>query len=52
MYMDALQGRLMFIGMAILLALSCIKLGGITEAHMALTNMSSLIPDSLGLSRL
>ncbi|AKB85062.1 sodium:solute symporter [Methanococcoides methylutens] len=47
MYTDALQGGLMFIGMAILLALTYIKLGGITEAHLALTNMVTLVPDSL-----
>ncbi|WP_440952070.1 sodium:solute symporter family protein [Methanococcoides sp. FTZ1] len=47
MYTDALQGGLMFIGMAILLVLTYIKLGGITEAHLALTNMASLVPDSL-----
>ena len=47
MYTDALQGALMFIGMGILMILTYVKLGGITEAHMALTNMAHLVPESL-----
>ncbi|MBP1910266.1 sodium:solute symporter family protein [Methanolobus bombayensis] len=47
MYTDALQGTLMFIGMAILLVFTYIKLGGVTAAHSALTSMSDLVPDSL-----
>ncbi len=47
MYTDALQGTLMFIGMAILLIFTYIKLGGVTAAHSALTSMSDLVPESL-----
>ncbi|APH39652.1 sodium:solute symporter [Methanohalophilus halophilus] len=47
MYTDALQGAFMFIGMLVLLALTYVKLGGITEAHQALTAMTPLVPDSL-----
>ena len=44
MYTDALQGTLMFIGMAILLIYTYTKLGGIVEAHQALTDMAYLAP--------
>ncbi|MDK2826232.1 solute:Na+ symporter, SSS family [Methanolobus vulcani] len=47
MYTDALQGVLMFVGMAILLVFTYSKLGGVTEAHQALTNMAYLVPDNL-----
>ncbi len=47
MYTDAFQGILMFVGMAILLILTYTKLGGITEAHQALTNMAYLVPEAL-----
>ncbi|WP_094226535.1 sodium:solute symporter family protein [Methanolobus psychrotolerans] len=47
MYTDALQGVLMFIGMGILLVLTYSKLGGVIEAHQALTNMAYLVPDNL-----
>ncbi|WP_319507305.1 sodium:solute symporter family protein [uncultured Methanolobus sp.] len=47
MYTDALQGVLMFIGMGILLVLTYTKLGGVVEAHQALTNMAYLVPDNL-----
>ena len=47
LYTDAFQGGIMFLGMAFLLILTYIKLGGITEAHTALTNMAPLVPDSL-----
>ncbi len=46
MYTDALQGILMFAGMGILLVLTYVKLGGITEAHQALTNMAHLVPEN------
>ncbi|WP_407282093.1 sodium:solute symporter family protein [Methanolobus sp. WCC1] len=46
MYTDALQGALMFVGMAILLIITYSKLGGVTEAHQALTNMAYLVPDN------
>ncbi|MFP3937807.1 MAG: sodium:solute symporter [Phycisphaerae bacterium] len=38
MYTDALQGSLMFLGMIILLIWTYSMLGGITEAHQALTD--------------
>ena len=47
MYTDALQGALMFAGMAFLLVLTYIKLGGVTAAHTALTAMNDLVPESL-----
>ncbi len=47
MYTDALQGGLMIVGMTILLVLTYAKLGGIVEAHQALTNMASLVPEGL-----
>ena len=47
LYTDAFQGGIMFLGMAFLLVLTYIKLGGVTEAHIALTNMAPLVPDSL-----
>ena len=47
MYTDALQGVIMFIGMIFLLVATYIKLGGVTAAHEALTNMSSLVPEKL-----
>ena len=47
LYTDAFQGAIMFLGMAFLLVLTYIKLGGVVEAHTALTNMSALVPGSL-----
>ncbi|MEA1984965.1 MAG: sodium:solute symporter family protein [Euryarchaeota archaeon] len=47
MYTDALQGAFMFIGMFVLMLFTYIKLGGITEAHQALTSMAPLVPDAL-----
>jgi Na+/proline symporter len=47
LYTDAFQGGIMFLGMAFLLVLTYIKLGGVVEAHTALTNMASLVPESL-----
>ncbi|MDK2826237.1 solute:Na+ symporter, SSS family [Methanolobus vulcani] len=47
MYTDALQGTLMFIGMAFLLVFTYAKLGGVTAAHSALTAMNNLVPESL-----
>ena len=47
MYTDALQGTLMFLGMITLLLVTYIKLGGITEAHLGLGALSSLIPESM-----
>ncbi|MDQ1275599.1 MAG: solute:Na+ symporter, family [Euryarchaeota archaeon] len=47
MYTDALQGALMFVGMAVLMSLTYAKLGGITEAHRLLTDMAPLVPETL-----
>lgn len=47
MYTDALQGALMFFGMAVLMILTYSKLGGITEAHSLLTDMAPLVPETL-----
>ncbi|MFP4655641.1 MAG: sodium:solute symporter [Methanohalobium sp.] len=47
MYTDALQGSLMFIGMVILLIFTYMELGGVTEAHQALTNIAHLVPEKL-----
>ncbi len=40
MYTDALQGTIMFIGMVILLVATYMMLGGVTEAHRGLSDMS------------
>jgi len=40
MYTDALQGAIMFIGMLILLIASYAKVGGVTEGHRQLTELS------------
>lgn len=47
MYADALQGTIMFIGMAVLMVLTYRALGGIMPAHEALTNLASKVPESL-----
>jgi SSS family solute:Na+ symporter len=47
MYTDAMQGAIMFLGMSILLILTYTQLGGVVEAHTALTGLSSLVPESL-----
>ncbi len=47
MYTDALQGTLMFAGMIVLLIFIYATLGGIVPAHRALTDMASMVPDSL-----
>lgn len=44
---DALQGTIMFFGMAALLILTYVKLGGITEAHQRLTDLAPLVPAKL-----
>ncbi|KUO51952.1 MAG: sodium:solute symporter [Desulfitibacter sp. BRH_c19] len=46
-YNDAFQGTLMFVGMFILLIATYIQLGGVTNAHMALTNLAHLVPENL-----
>ncbi len=47
MYTDALQGSIMFIGMAILLVSTYSMLGGIAESHQALTDLADQVPESL-----
>ncbi len=47
MYTDAMQGTIMFVGMAFLLVMTYSHLGGITVAHQALTNMAHLVPAKL-----
>ncbi len=47
MYTDAFQGSIMFVMMAILLIVTYSKLGGVTEAHQALTDMAALMPEKL-----
>ncbi len=44
MYTDALQGTIMFIGMLVLLVSIYWMLGGVTNAHHLLSDMSSLFP--------
>ncbi len=47
MYTDALQGSIMFLSLFFLLIVTYIKLGGVTAAHEALTNMANLVPENL-----
>ncbi|MBN2684322.1 MAG: sodium:solute symporter family protein [Pontiellaceae bacterium] len=47
MYTDALQGTIMLIGMTVLLIFTYSKLGGITQAHQSLTDLSTAVPASL-----
>jgi SSS family solute:Na+ symporter len=47
MYTDALQGAIMFVGMAALLVLTYIKLGGVVVAHETLSAMASQVPAKL-----
>jgi SSS family solute:Na+ symporter len=47
MYADALQGTIMFVGMAALVILTYKALGGIIPAHEALTNLASKVPEGL-----
>jgi len=47
MYTDAFQGAIMFIGMAILLVFTYVKLGGVVTAHEHLTALSALVPDGM-----
>ena len=46
MYTDALQGVIMFFGMLVLLISIYWILGGVTEAHTALSNMAPLFPET------
>lgn len=47
MYTDALQGSLMFIGMATLFVLTYAKLGGVVQAHQALSAIADHVPSKL-----
>lgn len=47
MYVDAMQGTLMLLGMSFLLVFTYSKLGGVVGAHQALTDMVSLVPQAL-----
>ena len=47
MYTDALQGTIMLLGMTALLVLTYSKLGGVTAAHQALTDLASQVPEKL-----
>ncbi len=47
MYSDALQGSIMFFGMVFLLIFTYMKLGGVTEAHSALSDMAAMVPEKL-----
>ena len=47
MYTDAFQGSIMMIMMLILLVVTYNKLGGVVEAHQALTDMAALMPEKL-----
>jgi SSS family solute:Na+ symporter len=45
MYVDALMGSIMVLGMIFLICVTYYKLGGITDAHQKLTDMAPLIPE-------
>lgn len=47
MYTDALQGGIMFFSLFFLLIMTYIKLGGVSAAHEALTNMANLVSEGL-----
>jgi len=47
MYTDALQGSIMFVGMVILLVMTYIHLGGVTQAHQALGAIVAQVPEKL-----
>lgn len=47
MYVDAMQGTLMLLGMSFLLVFTYSKLGGVVGAHQALTDMATLVPQAL-----
>ncbi|MFH1567696.1 MAG: sodium:solute symporter family protein [Gemmatimonadota bacterium] len=47
MYTDAFQGTLMFVGMFVLLIYTYSNLGGVIEAHSALTAMKGSVPEKL-----
>ena len=45
-YTDALQAVIMIAGMAILLVMSYVAVGGITESHQALTDLAGKVPQA------
>lgn len=47
LYTSAFQGTLMLIAMFLLLVLTYVKLGGVTNAHQALTALADKVPESL-----
>jgi SSS family solute:Na+ symporter len=47
MYTDAFQGSLMFVMMLILIVFVYSKLGGVVEAHQALTDLAPKLPEGL-----
>ncbi|MDD5255214.1 MAG: sodium:solute symporter family protein [Candidatus Omnitrophica bacterium] len=47
MYTDAMQGSIMFVGMATLLVFTYTKLGGVTAAHQALAGLTGQVPQKL-----
>ncbi|AAM04733.1 TPA: sodium:solute symporter [Methanosarcina acetivorans] len=47
MYVDAMQAVLMLLGMGFLMVFTYVKLGGVVEAHQALTSMANLVPQAL-----
>jgi solute:Na+ symporter, SSS family len=47
MYTDALQGSIMFVGMITLLIFTYMKLGGVVQAHQALAQLASQVPEKL-----
>jgi len=47
LYTDALQGSIMTAGMLYLLIFTYAKLGGVTAAHQALTDLGTLVPAGL-----
>ncbi len=50
MYNDALQAAIMFVGMAAILIFTYYTLGGVTEAHTALTDLWELVRNGGGIN--
>ena len=46
MYTDAFQGAIMLFGMAAILIITYVTLGGVTHANQALTDLPGLVPES------
>lgn len=47
MNIDALMGSVMFCGMVFLVTMTYVELGGVSEAHRALSDLTPLVPDGL-----